>query len=299
MQVATFIAVVLLLCLLLWLKLEGRLLPHKSTRHLWYLSPLPLFKKLQGYIYAARTDWYLKPATWTWLIKRLKNESADSYHGKVLTHSDATKLITINEPLALTNLDYVIPYSMARDIILQDPLPSLAVLECPCRAQKEEACLPRDVCLIVGEPYASFIVDHQPSKARRITVPEALDIIKAENERGHVHTAWFKDVMHNRFYCICNCCSCCCLGMQSYWRGVPRLSHSGYSPSIADDECIGCGECAVICPFQAISLDNEYPLINDQCMGCGLCCSHCPTGAITLVINPDKGIPLDIGQLLQ
>jgi hypothetical protein len=58
----------------------------------------------------------------------------------------------------------------------------LAVMECPCRAQKKDACQPHDVCLVMGEPFTSFIVDHQPEKARRITVEEALQIIAAEED---------------------------------------------------------------------------------------------------------------------
>jgi MinD superfamily P-loop ATPase len=32
-------------------------------------------------------------------------------------------------------------------------------MECPCRAQKKDACQPHDVCLVMGEPFTSFIVD--------------------------------------------------------------------------------------------------------------------------------------------
>ena len=116
-------------------------------------------------------EWYLKPATWAWFMRHfVTSESAATYHGKMLTQDDAAKLIKLNKPVNLTDLDHVIPYPVAKSIILQDPLPSLAVVECPCRAQKEDACLPRDVCLVVGEPYTSFIIDHQPDKARRISV---------------------------------------------------------------------------------------------------------------------------------
>lgn len=295
------ILLLLVMIIWLWLKMERRLFPHKSTLDFWYLSDLPLAKKLEGYLYAARTEWYLKPTTWPWFMHNfIKNESANTYHGKMITQGDAARLITVNKPVVLTDLDHVIPYPVAKSIILQDPIPSLAVVECPCRAQKKDACLPRDVCLVVGEPYASFVVDHQPDKARRISVEEALDIIDAEEKRGHVHTAWFKDVMHNRFYTICNCCSCCCLGMQSYFRGVPRLVHSGFSPSIDYENCYACGICASICPFHAITVDEQSPAINaNLCMGCGLCVSHCPTDAIELILAPHKGIPMDIEQLVQ
>jgi len=301
MTAVVITCVLILLLTSLWLIMERRLWPHKSTKAFWYLSDLPLSKKLEGYLYAARAEWYLKPATWAWFMRRfVKSETAATYHGKMLTQSDAAKLIRLNKPVNLTDLDHVIPYPVAKSIILQDPLPSLAVVDCPCRAQKKDACLPRDVCLVIGEPYTSFIIDHQPDKARRISVEEALDIIDAEEKRGHIHTAWFKDVMHNRFYTICNCCSCCCLGMKSYFRGVPRLTHSGYSPQVDNVVCSACGICASTCPFLAITMYNELPTIDlNVCMGCGLCVSHCPTEAIELILAPHKGIPLNIERLVQ
>jgi len=86
--------------------------------------------------------------------------------------------------------------------------------------------------------------------------------------------------------------------MKSYFRGVPRLAHSGYSPVVDIESCNSCGNCASICPFQAIILDSEYPVINpDLCMGCGLCVSHCPIEAIDLILAPHKGIPLNVEQL--
>lgn len=300
-QLMIIIAIILIFIISLWIKLEGRLWPRKSTIAFWRLSNLPLAKKLEGYFYAARSDWYLKPVTWPWFMRRfIKNESPDTYHGKVMIQADARKLISLKRPLELPDLEHVVPYSLARSIILQDPLPSLAAMECPCRAQKKDACQPRDVCLVMGEPFTSFVLEHQPERARKITVEEALLILAEEEERGHIHTAWFKDVMHDRFYTICNCCPCCCLGMGSMNRGVKRLAHSGYRPLLDHDRCIGCANCVSICPFKAVSLSAEQSQVDEQiCMGCGLCVSHCPVEAIRLDLSPQKGIPLNVENLVQ
>jgi len=286
---------------LLWIRLEGSLFPKKSTIDFWRLSDMPFLKKLEGFFYGARPALYLKPATWSWLIRLLgKNEQGETYHGKVMTRSDTARLISIDEPVSLTELEHVIPYDVARSIILKDPLPSLAAMDCPCRAQKKDACEPRDVCIVMGEPFVSFVLDHHPGKSRRLTVEEALKIVEEEEKRGHIHTAWFKDAMHDRFYTICNCCSCCCLGMKSFFRGTPRIAHSGYSPAIDAGLCAGCGSCAGVCPFSAISAQGEsYTIDTGKCMGCGLCSTHCPTGAIRLSLAPGRGIPLDIGMLTQ
>jgi Pyruvate/2-oxoacid:ferredoxin oxidoreductase delta subunit len=282
-----------------YILLVRSILPRTSTRQFARLSKMPLIKLLEGYFYATRPSWYLKPVSWAWFMRLfVKSESADNYHGKVITVKDASKIIKLDQPLMLNDLEKVIPYPAARSIILNQPL-KLAVLECPCRAQKENSC-PRDVCLVVGEPFVSFVVEHSPDKARRIEVGEALQILQEEEERGHIHTAWFKDVMHGRFYTICNCCKCCCLGMASYFRGVPRIAHSGYQPSIDVNSCTNCGSCREICPFGAIASIDDVPVVNSSlCMGCGLCVSHCPGQAIELIMAMENGVPLELESLMK
>ncbi len=68
---------------------------------------------------------------------------ADTYHGKAVPLEAATRLVTVNEELRLTNLEQVIPYALARDIILQQP-EHIAVIDCPCRSARENPCLPLD-----------------------------------------------------------------------------------------------------------------------------------------------------------
>jgi hypothetical protein len=59
----------------------------------------------------------------------------------------ATQLVTVEEEITLTDLEQVIPYTHARDIILRNP-DHIAVIDCPCRVVRPEPCLPLDVCLI-------------------------------------------------------------------------------------------------------------------------------------------------------
>ncbi|MBM3132281.1 MAG: 4Fe-4S dicluster domain-containing protein, partial [Chloroflexi bacterium] len=47
--------------------------------------------------------------------------------------------------------------------------------------------------------------------------------------------------------------------------------------------CSGCKTCIDLCPYKAISFDEEKKLasINDAlCKGCGTCAAACPAGAI-------------------
>jgi ferredoxin len=223
---------------------------------------------------------------------------ADTYHGKVVPLEAATQLVTVAEDVNLGDLEQIIPYRTARDIVLQHP-DHIVVLACPCRSVRENACEPLDVCLIVGEPFASFVMEHHPRRARWISQAEAVDILRAEQERGHVSHAFFKDAMLGRFYAICNCCACCCGAMQAHQHGTPMLASSGYVAQVDAGLCAACGSCADHCQFAAISVDDGYAIVDAAgCMGCGVCAAQCPQEAISLVRDSAKGEPLEIQKLI-
>jgi Fe-S-cluster-containing hydrogenase component 2 len=52
---------------------------------------------------------------------------------------------------------------------------------------------------------------------------------------------------------------------------------------IKEDRCIGCGQCVIVCPVQAITLVNNKAVINkDLCVECSVCLrsANCPSNAI-------------------
>jgi ferredoxin len=227
-----------------------------------------------------------------------RHTAADGYHGKVLPLEEATRLITVNEPIIVQDLEQVIPYSEARSIVLHNP-DHIAVLDCPCRASRPDPCLPLSVCLIVGEPFTSFVLEHHPGRSRRIDQQEAATILREEHDRGHVHHAFFKDAMLGRYYAICNCCSCCCGAIQM-WRGsTPMLASSGYIAHVDADLCIGCGDCVETCQFGALSLVDDVAAVEyELCMGCGVCVSRCSNDAHMLVLDAAKGVPFSVRDML-
>ncbi|MDH7487685.1 MAG: 4Fe-4S binding protein [Anaerolineae bacterium] len=223
---------------------------------------------------------------------------ADTYHGKVVPLEAATRLVTVQQEITLTDLEQVIPYAKARDIVLRNP-DHIVVLECPCRASRPNPCQPLDVCLVIGEPFASFVAEHHPRRSRWITQEEAVEILRAEHERGHVHHAFFKDAMLGRFYAICNCCSCCCGAMQAWQHGTPMLAPSGYVSRVDAELCIGCSTCVAFCQFGALSMNDSTAVVDATlCMGCGVCVSKCEQGALSLARDPNKGEPLEIRELM-
>jgi ferredoxin len=240
-----------------------------------------------------------------WLGRRITHDEsqgqvnfADTYHGKAVPLETARKLVKIQQDIAIPDLEQVIPYQRARALILKHP-DHIAVLQCPCRASRPNPCLPMDVCLIVGEPFAGFVMEHHPDKARWISPDEAVEILQAEDRRGHVHHVFFKDAVLGRFYAICNCCACCCGAMQAQRNGIPMLASSGYIAVNAPEDCIQCGACQSSCQFSAILLTEQGSQIDPQkCMGCGVCVGQCPQGIIHLQPEPSRGIPLEIEALM-
>ena len=223
---------------------------------------------------------------------------ADTSHGKVVPLESAKQLVTVNRDVTLPDLEHIIPYERARDIVLKNP-DRIAVLECPCRAAREHPCRPLDVCLIIGEPFAGYVLEHHRDRARRITQAEAIEILRQEDERGHVHHAFFKDAMLGRFYAICNCCKCCCGAMQAHRNGTPMLASSGYRAVVDRGLCAACGTCAKYCQFDAVRFIDGVKMIDgDRCMGCGVCVPKCPKKAVGLVRDPSRGEPLEISSLM-
>lgn len=227
-----------------------------------------------------------------------RGSTADGYHGKVMPTAAARRLISVGEEIRVRDLERVIPYPRARALILRSP-GNIVALECPCRASRRDPCLPLDVCLIVGEPFASYVAEHHPRRSRWLSVAEAVAVLEAEHARGHVHHAFFKDAMLGRFYAICNCCACCCGAMQAHRNGTPMLASSGFVCRLDEDLCVGCGECGEICPFGALAFDNGAPTLDEAaCMGCGVCTSACTAGALALAREPTRGDPLEVDELI-
>ncbi len=226
-------------------------------------------------------------------------EWADAYHGKVVPIKEAKKLVNIQEEIILEDLESIIPYSQAKNIIMKNP-ERIVALDCPCRSSRDEPCYPLDVCLLVGDPFASFILEHHPGKSHLVSSGEAMEILQAEHERGHVSHAFFKDAMLNRFYSICNCCACCCGAFQAHRTGTPMLMASGYTAEFNEELCEGCGTCQEFCQFSAIQIIDEIAIVDrEACFGCGVCVDKCQNNLIVLNLDPQKGIPLEIEKLMK
>jgi len=120
---------------------------------------------LHGYIYGRWTPQYIKAlfGSTAGAPKATKGEYwlSDHYHGKVLTHDHARAIVCLNKSITKRDLDQVVPYPIARDLVLNAP-PDIVIYECVCRNSRPSHCEPTQVRMVIGHPFTDMILEHQP-----------------------------------------------------------------------------------------------------------------------------------------
>ena len=88
------------------------------------------------------------------------------------------------------------------------------------------------------------------------------------------------------------------LGMGCASRKGKLAQHSGLSPKISGEQCIGCGECQEHCSQHAISMRDEKAQIDaEACIGCGECILICPNEAIA--VQWSQSIPVFLENMVE
>lgn len=242
--------------------------------------------------------------TWFWKGERTPftekmADLVDNYFkGKVLKEPDKTsktlpnQFIPVNKAID-SGLQAVYPYTALEHVIKQARV--IAVAHCPCRMRAQllgKGCHHLlEVCLKFDE-LAEYLIEREIG--REVTKQEALGIIKKSEEDGLVH---FVDNALGEVKDNCNCCSCCCWALGAIKRRqTPRdeIMATYFIRYTDKEECIGCGDCVEICPVNALTMNNNLPLVDEEwCIGCGLCVVKCTSSAAKLRSKSEQTPLLD------
>ncbi|MEW6426919.1 MAG: 4Fe-4S dicluster domain-containing protein [Thermodesulfobacteriota bacterium] len=152
---------------------------------------------------------------------------------------------------------------------------------------------PPEVCLTFNYAAASMI---RNGISRAISKNEALAVLAKSKEANLVQIG---DNVQRNVSFICNCCSCCChmlRGIKAY-RLHKGVVSSNWIMAVDGAKCRGCGECARICPVEAIAMAaapagerGRIPAVLNAeiCLGCGVCTRVCKSGAATMRSRPQR-----------
>ncbi len=247
------------------------------------------------------------------------------YHGFYdqydLTHLKGLRVLPIQETIEHTH--QILPYEEVVKVL--DSLDYFAVSTCPCRHRKNidpdspNCEYPVEVCLHFGR-LGRYTVEN--GLGHKITRQEAHEILRQCAEAGLVHgvSNWQEEVDT-----ICNCCRCCCMWFEAFYKlkHSMSLSPSNYRVRPDPETCIGCGLCVKRCAMGAMRLEDfpgaknrisrvavknksgvvdlknktgKVSVLNpDLCIGCGVCAYKCPTESLVLerrqvIAEPPKDV---------
>jgi len=198
------------------------------------------------------------------------------YHRRLESTLQQSSMRVVPVNITLEPDTRIAPFEDVRQVVAKAR--NLAVVKCPCRLVAGAECgKPLEVCIQVDKA-ADYTMDR--GSGRSISKSEAIDLLKYCEEEGLVHMLGNSRGLG---HIICNCCDDCCIA----WPN-PRTSEinfaapSRYTAIIDAETCTDCEICLDRCYFDALAMDDATTISEDKCVGCGLCAVVCPYESITL-----------------
>jgi len=205
----------------------------------------------------------------------------------------------VSEPvLSNENALHVLDYERASEVIKTASHRGIGL--CYCRhkmGHAGHACdAPLDICMTFNTTAASLI---RHGYARAVDVAEGLALLDEARGRGLVQ---FGENVKDRVSFICNCCGCCCEAMIAQRRfGLLSPIHTtNFLPVVDGGSCTGCGDCAAVCPVEAMTLVSANDPCHPKkkrakvdeafCLGCAVCVRVCRQASLSLRSRAERVI---------
>jgi electron transport complex protein RnfB len=211
-------------------------------------------------------------------------------YGLSFVHANAVepqfhRIIPVNESIPI-GIE-IHPHESAAEIVNQAQ--AWGVIDCICRKQKAlvgDACGHpiEDTCMVFSQTPGAF---DQATLIHVLTREEALATLRHVAEIGLVHS--LGNYREGVSY-ICNCCTCSC----GILRGISEqgmanaVARSPFISQVDEDLCSSCEACLDTCQFSALALNDQGVMSVNRmrCVGCGQCVINCPDEAISLARRP-------------
>jgi ferredoxin len=212
------------------------------------------------------------------------------------------KRVKVVEPgISIRRWPVVLTTGLAKTLVASSSFIALA-RNCSCRDRRHCPGYPQDFgCIYLGEGARGIV---SRGNATEVSAEEAIDHVLAAREMGLVHMAiWSSAELRglgadaSRALELCACCPCCCIphridsDNRAVLDGVIGL---GLARAIKDS-CSHCGTCVTSCPFHALKISEDGPVVDgERCKGCGRCESACQEGM--LEIEDRQTLPLTVNE---
>lgn len=199
--------------------------------------------------------------------------------------------IPINQKIESDGSDFL-PTDVMKEVIKQ--CDDIVIMDtCLCRTSNKCEDYPQDIgCIFLGPTSRKIprAIGHTATVEEALDHVDKADAAGLSHiiGRNKIDSVWMNVRPGEGLLTICHCCPCCCL-----WKVVPNLEDEiankisrldGVSIKINEDNCKKCLKCLKQdCMFDAIHLENGKITINQEmCRGCGLCANVCKFDAITV-----------------
>ncbi|HEX2988222.1 MAG TPA: 4Fe-4S binding protein [Chloroflexota bacterium] len=129
----------------------------------------------------------------------------------------------------------------------------------------------------------SFDAGPDTAGVDRLTPEEALEFMRGLERKGVMHSVWTFETPF--IGAICNCERTDCVATRATVdHGLKTMFKGEYIAEVNPDLCVGCGNCAELCQFDAIVMaDRKACVDQSKCYGCGSCRAVCAKNAVTLL----------------